>query len=190
MLTSNVALKEWETVVQGLASGKQLFLLRKGGIRDPKGAFELQHREFLLYPTREHEKESAAELLRSEFLDRPPARAAAAPSEIELSVYAGVAYVGELRDPSKLAKLERYHVWTPEFFKRRIEYRPKEPTLVVAVRAYQLLKPVRLPERPEYAGCKSWVTLSEQVPVEGATPGLDNARFRQALEAIHAAVGR
>ena len=186
MNTSNIALKEWATVIEALALGWQLLIVRKGGIRDPKGAFQLQHREFLLYPTWEHQREAMIRSVRPEFherfnglLSQPQGLDA-----VSLRVYAGVAWCGEIKDPARLAPLSDYHIWTREFLEERMRYRPQSPTLVAVLRAYTLPDPVRHPVRPEYAGCKSWVTLGEEIPIEKAVPVMDNARFRRALEAI------
>lgn len=183
-MTSRMALKEWAVVVQAIGSGRQLLLLRKGGIRDPRGEFELEHREFLLYPTWEHQ---APEHVRPEC--RTPMPPAPAPLDpVEFRVYAGVALTWELRDPAVVDSLQRYHVWTPEFVAQRMRYRPQAPTLLVVVRAYRLKRPARRDARPEDAGCKSWVPLAEPVDVEGAEPVLDNRRFRAALEEIYGKV--
>ncbi len=191
MLTCQIALKEWAIVVEALALGEQLLLVRKGGIRDPKGAFQLEHREFLLYPTWEHQGEKTEAMIRPEFLERyrtllaqPPQSAA-----VPLHVYGGVGYVGRVQDPAQLAGLEKYHIWTPAFFEQRMKYRPQSPTLVVIVRAYQLKRPIEHPIRPEYAGCKSWVPLQEPIPIEGAVPVVDNERFREALRQISGRLG-
>src|SRR3954468_3258157 len=53
--TLSVALKEWATVCQALASGRQILLLRKGGIYESAGEFELEHRQFLFFPTYLHQ---------------------------------------------------------------------------------------------------------------------------------------
>ena len=50
-----VALKEWATVCRALESGRQIILLRKGGIYEAAGEFEVEHREFLLFPTYVHQ---------------------------------------------------------------------------------------------------------------------------------------
>ncbi len=173
-------------VVEALAAGEQLFLLRKGGIRDPKGAFQLEHREFFLYPTWEHQNETPEVRIRPEFRARYKALFSQPhqPAAVALNVYAGVAYVGQVQDPAQLARLEKYHIWTPEFLQQRMKYRPQAPTLVVVLRAYRLPDPVRHPVKPEYAGCKSWVPLTDAIPVEGAVPIIENQRFRQALETI------
>ena len=41
------ALKEWAAVCQALSTGRQIVLLRKGGIHEAAGEFELDHRQFV-----------------------------------------------------------------------------------------------------------------------------------------------
>src|SRR5687768_3845167 len=43
----HVALKEWATVCTALETGRQILLLRKGGIHETGGQFELEHSRFL-----------------------------------------------------------------------------------------------------------------------------------------------
>jgi hypothetical protein len=51
-----VALKEWDVVCRALTSGRQMVLLRKGGISEAgDGSFQVQHDEFLLFPTFLHQ---------------------------------------------------------------------------------------------------------------------------------------
>jgi hypothetical protein len=178
---SSVALKEWSAVVEAMASGRQLLLVRKGGIRDEQGVFQLKHREFLLYPTTEHQRKEA---LRPEFEGLLPQGAPHPPHELSFQVYAGVAYTATLKVPQSLAGLERYHIWRPEFFENRMAYKPDLPTVAAVVRAYRLRKPVKHRIDPAYAGCKSWVDLTQEVAVDLAEPVLDNRRFREALRRI------
>lgn len=186
MLTANTALKEWALVIEALAAGDQMILVRKGGIRDPKGAFQLQHREFFLYPTWEHQTESAVNTVRPEFQAKfkEILQVPSSIQQVPLKVYGGVSFCGEIRDPAQLAGLEKFHIWKPEFFAERMKYRPQAPTLVVLLRAYRIIPPVPLPVKPEYAGCKSWVPLSEPVSVQKVEPVIDDRRFRQVLEEI------
>ena len=189
MIASAVALKEWAVVVEALADGDQLLLIRKGGIRDPKGAFQLEQREFLFYPTLEHQEK---EMIRAPFRERfqKTFAAPADSTQVPFRIYGGVAFCGEVRKPSQLAGLEKYHIWTPEFLEERMKYRPQSPTLVVLVRTFRLSLPIlSRPVKPEYAGCKSWVKLADPVPVEGAEPVVENRRFRQALEDVTARLG-
>lgn len=179
-MTSQVALKEGSAVVEALAAGRQLLLLRKGGIRDPKGMFELENREFLLYPTWEHQEPAHLRAEYRKWLRPPPVPSA----PIEFRLYAGVAFTQQIRDPEVLDSLTDYHIWTPEFIVQRMSYRPASPTLLAAVRAYRLKKPVLQAAHPEYAGCKSWVPLAEPISLRGAEPVVDNRSFRAALEKI------
>src|SRR5918992_6138574 len=53
------ALKEWAIVCKALEEGRQVLLLRKGGIMEYREGFEIKHNKFLLFPTFEHQlKES------------------------------------------------------------------------------------------------------------------------------------
>ena len=49
------AFKEWAVTCQALAAGRQSLLLRKGGIHERNGRFEVEHAEFWLFPTRFHQ---------------------------------------------------------------------------------------------------------------------------------------
>lgn len=190
-METNIALKEWAAVVQALEQGAQLLLLRKGGIEDSQGVFELKHREFLLYPTWEHQRPESIRAQRHApgHLPAPglilaPEKSEDSLSEVEFRIYAGAAYTRPLQSETPLEGLEKYHIWTPEFIRQRMAYRPREPMLAVVLRAYRLKQPVRRTVQPEYAGCRSWVSLKEPVSLEGAEPVLDNRKFRAALEVI------
>ena len=45
--SSNIAFKEWAVVVDALGQGEQVLILRKGGIREERGEFHVDHREFI-----------------------------------------------------------------------------------------------------------------------------------------------
>lgn len=45
------------------------------------------------------------------------------------------------------------------------------------VRVFRLEEPVIIPARPSYAGCKSWVHLTEEVSVERIHPVLAEEEF-------------
>src|SRR5262249_58265871 len=71
MTPTTPALKEWGAAVHALLEGRQLVLLRKGGIGEKR--FELAAREFLLFPTVAH---SHAQRVRPEHRDLLEAGAA------------------------------------------------------------------------------------------------------------------
>lgn len=185
VMTSQVALKEWAVVVEAIARGRQCLLLRKGGVADPDETFQVEHREFFLFPTFEHQKR---EQVRPEFhplfdrvlKSRPPE------GQVLLPLYAGVAGHWRVASPDDLRGLEHLHIWTPEFLAMRLAYKPEIPTLAVLVRAYRLPKPPMMANTPGYAGCKSWVPLDTALPVEGAVPVIENQAFRKILQQVSA----
>lgn len=188
VMTSQVALKEWAAVVEAMARGQQTLLLRKGGIADPDETFQIEHREFFLFPTLEHQKR---EQVRAEFhpLFDEVVKRPAQPGQIQLPLYAGVAGHWPVASADGLAGLEKFHIWTPEFLAMRLAYKPEIPTLAVVVRAYKLPKPPSIPNIPAYAGCRSWVPLEQPVPVEGAVPVVENQAFRKTLQSVSAHFG-
>jgi hypothetical protein len=50
------AFKEWRVIVEALGAGEQILILRKGGIAEDGGGFELKAGKFWLFPTQFHEQ--------------------------------------------------------------------------------------------------------------------------------------
>ena len=167
----NVALKEWSSVVAALDQGHQIFLLRKGGIVEHKRGFEVRHKRFVFFPTFEHQHAAS---LKKEFahLAQPPAGEGIA-----------ITLMGEVTDvrpaPNLRSRLieDTANVWNESLVDMRYNYRPDLPLLVLVIRAYRLPAPVTIPDRQSYAGCKSWVNLTEEIAVDGTRPVLDDGSF-------------
>ena len=53
------ALKEWAVVCKALEEGRQILLLRKGGIMEYRQGFKVKHNKFLLFPTFEHQSKES-----------------------------------------------------------------------------------------------------------------------------------
>lgn len=178
-----MALKEWATVVEALARGEQLVLIRKGGLIERGGGFDLEAEAFLFYPTFEHQ---AVQYLRPQFrgyFEEAAARRAP-PGKIRLD-FAGVAVgCAQSRDPGVVARLEAFHVYNDAFLSQRLRWQPEQPLTIVTVRAYRLATPITVPADPRYAGCTSWVELSAPVPSGEAHPVLDEATFTAQRAAV------
>jgi hypothetical protein len=166
----SVAFKEWAVICEALAIGTQSILLRKGGIAEEGGEFRPEHAEFLLYPTYFHEhragvKPTSAPLIEGAERDRPPA------GTVRFTHFARVEAVTHVTDLDSVLALDGLHEWRPEVVRQRFHYR-KPGLYVLAVRVFRLRRPVEVVERPEYAGCKTWVTLDTPIDVSRATPVL------------------
>ena len=175
-----IALKEWATVCHALESGRQLILLRKGGIYESAGEFELENREFLLFPTYLHQN---LKML------KPEAHAGfephgEEPSQIRLSAAGVVTDIIQLQSRRQMDALDGEHVWAPPLIDMRFNYKPENPLYLLVVRAYRLHEPVTVQNTPAYAGCKSWVPLEQTVALGDALPVLDDVKYEHRRRAI------
>ena len=48
--------KEWAFICEALGQGVQTIILRKGGISEGRGGFQIEHDRFFLYPTFDHQR--------------------------------------------------------------------------------------------------------------------------------------
>jgi hypothetical protein len=164
----SAAFKEWAVICRALATGRQSVILRKGGIAEEGRAFRPEHSEFLLYPTYFHEHRAG---VKPEFLPLLEATEAEKPEPgtIRFTHFARVTDVRHVTELDAALALDPLHAWMPEVVRKRFEYRT--PGLfVLAVRVFELRELAVRPERPEYAGCKTWVTLDEAVSTDDAIP--------------------
>lgn len=183
MLEQNqIAFKEWGAVCAALGQGKQSVLVRKGGIHEGKDGFRVDHREFWLFPTRFHQ---GAEQLQPEYnsLLQAPIAIEPASGKIMLALYAVVEQVIELKDSAKLKELSAFQVLNDQTIQQRFDY--KNPGLfVLLVRAYQLAQPFEVENETRYAGCRSWVELTQEYSTAQLTPVISDAQFEQHKAAI------
>src|SRR5438067_946253 len=165
------AFKEWAVICEALAEGRQALILRKGGIAEASGEFQLEQTCFWLYPTYVHQqragiKPEALPLLEQVEAQRPPA------GTLRLAHFAEVVGVYELHDMVGALLIRGMHLWSDETVQARFAYR-RPGLYVLLVRVYRAPQPLELPETAAYAGCRSWVELEHALPTAGATPVLD-----------------
>lgn len=161
-----VAFKEWAVICAALAAGRQSLIVRKGGIAEEGGVFRPEHAEFLLYPTYFHEHRNG---IKPEFLPLLEAADAAKPPAgvVRFTHFVRVEKVTHVTSLETALALDSQHAWTPEVVTQRFHYRT--PGLfVLTVRVFRLAQPVEVVERPEFAGCKTWVMLDTPIDTSGA----------------------
>jgi hypothetical protein len=181
------ALKEWAVTIKALDEGKQVLLLRKGGIREKE--FKVEHDEFLLYPTFEHQK---SELLKPGFqgdleATLVPWRGEAPkepPSTVSFTHFAQVHDVIEITEPQKVEALSPHFIWTVDYAEKRAYWRPTKPLEIILVRVSRLEQPATIPVEPYFIGCRSWVELPAGVPLGALTPVLTDDRFEEMVQNV------
>lgn len=179
--TLNVALKEWDALCTALVTGRQAILLRKGGIHEAAGEFELEHSRFLLFPTFLHQKIESVKP-RFQGLITP---AAAEPQTVIVSAFCEVRLIRPVPSREAFDALDDLHMWTPPFVDLRFGYRPGYPLYLIVVETFRLPAPVAVPNTPAYAGCKSWVPLAQPVNVEGSVAVLPPDALRRVVQSIN-----
>jgi len=175
-----VALKEWAVVQRSLLEGHQILLLRKGGLIEESGDFDLRAAQFLLYPTYAHETERAGDLQPcfGQWLREEEARKTL-PTEIRIEAAAEVSDVVRVDDRARLLNLAPQHIWSPQFIHGRYDWEPYKPVFVLLLRAYRLAAPVVRPVLTQYGGCRSWVEMAEPVSTVGAVPAVSDERYER-----------
>ena len=154
-----IAFKEWAVTVRALSEGEQLVTLRKGGIREEDKHFELEHEQFFLYPTFDHQRNDLVRESHHPELRRaleegvwpdeePPPRALlqdggiAQPDRVRIRAWAEVADHFETDDPRIVDALSPFHVWTQDYAHKRLRWKRTHPLHVLLLRVHRIPRPV------------------------------------------------
>ena len=178
-----VALKEWATVLEAMARGEQLVLVRKGGLIEPGTGFDLIANSFVFYPTFEHQ---AIKYLRDPYQRyfEEAARHRVPEGQVRFELFGVAVSSTKSQDSTIVERLSAFHVYNQTFLSQRLKWQPEQPLMIVLVRVFRLATPVLVPVTPQYAGCKSWVEVESPIRLEGALPVLDDQTFEQRSHAV------
>lgn len=176
-----VAFKEWAVVVDALLRGEQTVILRKGGLREGRGGFHIEHSEFLLFPTLFHQQRDSV---------LPPAQARydalaphfPPPEILRIEGFARVVSWRRLESLEAARQLRNEHILKDEVIAGRFDWGRGKEIHALAVRTFRLQAPVELEMQAAYGGCKSWIELADDVSTDGARAVIDDAVFAGKLE--------
>lgn len=167
-LPNHTALKEWASVIAALGRGEQVILIRKGGIADPK--FGLEATRFYLFPTNFHDGGGQP----------PPA--------VRITHWCEAVKTWEVRDLNVLLRLEPLVVFDRQTLETRYRFRPDQAVHVIAVRTWELPQASHVAMTEAYAGCRSWVSLDEEIYIDGSRPVINDAELQAKIDAVSAAL--
>jgi len=162
--------------VDALLRGEQAVILRKGGLREGRGGFRIEHPEFLLFPTLFHQQREAVVPAAQARYDElaphfPP------PETVRIEGFARVIGWQRLESLATAWQLRGQHIWRDDVVAERFDWGRDKQIHALTVRVFRLDAPVELPMRTAYGGCKSWIELAEDVPITGARPAVAEAAF-------------
>jgi hypothetical protein len=186
-----IAFKEWAIVVDALARGEQIVILRKGGISEGRGGFQVEHPQFLLFPTLFHQQRESVVPHSQQRFDEIATSFPAA-NALRVEFYAEVVEWRRLEVLADAERLRGQHIWRDEVIAERFDWGQSKNIFAMAVRVFRLPSPVELPMLPSYGGCKSWIELERDIDTDHATAVLGDSefaakcsRFMAALEAAN-----
>jgi hypothetical protein len=181
------AFKEWAVIVDALMRGRQIIILRKGGLIEGPGGFEVEQPEFLLFPTLFHQQRESvlpeAQTRFDEIVHLMPE-----PNVVRLECFARVAAWQRLETLAEAYALRGLHVWRDGVIENRFDWGHDKHIHALVVRVFRLAAPVELPMRESYGGCKSWIELAEDISTVDAHAVLDDAAFSAQLLRFHKAL--
>jgi hypothetical protein len=165
-LPNHTSLKEWSSVIDALGRGDQVILIRKGGIADADFGVEAQ--QFYLYPTYFHQGENE---------HRP---------SVDITHWCEVERTWRIRDSDVLHRLEPHVAMPADTLEARYRFRPDQALHIIGVRTWRLAKPVEVKFNDVYAGCRSWLSVDDEIDVAGSTPVLGVDELKARLETVEA----
>jgi hypothetical protein len=178
-----IAFKEWAVIVDALGRGEQILILRKGGISEGRGGFKVEHPEFLFFPTLFHQQRESvlpsAQVRFDEISKQFPP-----PETLRLEFFARVIEWRKLDSLADAERLRGQHIWRDDVIAERFDWGKNKNIFAMAVRVFRLPEPIELPNLPVYGGCKSWITLEEEIATGQAQPVLDEKIFGEKLKAF------
>jgi hypothetical protein len=169
-LPNHTALKEWSNVIESLGRGEQVILIRKGGIADPH--FGIEADRFYLYPTYFHQGETDPR------------------TTVQVTHWVEVVRTWSVRDAELLERLQPFVDIPRETLEARYRFRPDQALYVIAVRTFVLPAAVEVRYREEYGGCRSWVSVDDEIDVTGSRQVLEEAELHAKLESIGVILSR
>lgn len=182
-----IAFKEWAIVVDALGRGEQIVILRKGGISEGRRGFQVDHRQFLLFPTRFHQQRDAvipaAQARFDEIAPHFPDS-----GTLRLDYFAEVVAWRKIESLAMAARLRGQHIWRDDVIAERFDWGKDKNIHALAARVYRLGSAVELPMLPEYGGCKSWIEVANDIETAGAQPVLSEAAFEAKLKQFEGAL--
>jgi hypothetical protein len=181
------AFKEWAIVVDALGRGEQIVILRKGGIREGRSGFQVEHPQFWLFPTLFHQQRESViaqaqarfDAIASQF---PP------PDRLRIEFSAQVVEWQRLETVEDVHSLRGQHIWREEVIAERFDWGKSKNIFALAVRVARLAQVVDLEMQPSYGGCKSWVELEKEVDDAEVVPVLSDDEFADKLATFRAAL--
>ena len=180
------ALKEWSVTIDSLLAGRQILLLRKGGIHEQRDGFKVEHWDFFLFPSHLHRIPWALHPSFQFDLDGP--NGSKTPTVV-LNTFARVQELIPISNVEVLRGLDGLHTLNWATVLERFSYRNRPGLNLLLLRVYRLPLPHEILNLGRYDGCVSWVELEQSLSFTDAEPVLDGSVFEDQMQNIRRLAG-
>ena len=186
------ALKEWNTTVEALGTGKVIAIWRKGGIddkptiREPYESFNVEQEHFVIFPTFIHQH--IDKIKREYWYLLEQSKGPNKDNQIKVKYWAEVEEVIEIQTLEQLLCISNELINTNENLVSSWDLYPEYKGEVLLLRIYKLTNPILVPYSQDYSSNKSWVELKIDIPKIGSTPSLSFKEFNTKARFIKALV--
>ncbi len=170
--------KEWASVCEALGTGRQILILRRGGIHENGGEFVPSHSDFLLLPTYWHQQVLSIKPADRAYIVRAHASQPTTPC-IPICYHAVVTDSFRIQNLATLERVRDFHIWSDEVITERYHRWRSDRIFGLIVRIYQLAEPILMEANADYAGCRSWISLPEAVVTVNESPVLSDPAFEK-----------
>lgn len=177
------AFKEWHVIVEALGAGEQILILRKGGIAEGRGGFQIEAARFWLFPTRFHAQREKTKPAAHRWFE-PESAAAPGSAPVTLRYFAEVVQTAFIDSWDAVLRLDTHHFWTEETLRERFDWARPAGLHALVVRVHTLAAPLSLPIDVSMAGCKSWIDLPYSFDAHTSSPVLSDAIFSRRVAAL------
>jgi len=183
-----MALKEWDVVCEALGSGRQVVVVRKGGIAEGRDGLQFGHEEFVLLPTFFHQQAERV-VPEADFAARQ-AGAEGERESVEIRHAATLVWHKAVTDRAVLSKLQAFHILAPAEVEARFEQKPAPGVQIALLRVYRLEPPQRVPWQQSFGGCRSWAEITDDLLGTCARVSvLSDERFAELERELRAMLG-
>ena len=184
------AFKEWAAIVEALGAGEQILLLRKGGIAEGRGGFQVKNQRFWLYPTffhaqlEESKPEAAKYFSLADRLDTYAGGSRDATTPVTLRYFAEIVESVFLDDWARIQALDAQHLWKESLVRERFDWSKPPGLHVIIVRVYATAQPHVIKPTPVMLGCKSWIEVPFDFETAASSPVLIEEIFEKKRSAL------
>lgn len=152
----SLVFKEWAPVIRALVAGRQTLLLRKGGIAEDRGRFDVKATRFWLLPTSFHAQREMIKPSARSFLDNPV-------TTLTISAYAEVMAHAFVTDWNEVQKLDSQHILTESTVRQRFDWGRQPGIHVIRTQLFTINCPFTVELSADQTGCKSWIEIEQNI---------------------------